>query len=103
MVVRAPAIEAQLIETYLLLAINHQSLIATKANRIVRAARGRAVLEFGSRRPRGPAAPSWGLGRPISAAVPGRPAPSPTSATASPPGGQRPTPGADVRHGAGGL
>ncbi|MBQ1210808.1 MAG: nicotinate phosphoribosyltransferase, partial [Clostridia bacterium] len=38
--VRAPAIEAQLIETYLLLAINHQSLIATKANRIVRAAQG---------------------------------------------------------------
>ena len=48
--VRAPAIEAQLIETYLLLEINHQSLIATKANRIVRAAQGRAVLEFGSRR-----------------------------------------------------
>ena len=44
--VRAPAIEAQLIETYLLLEINHQSLIATKANRIVRAAQGRAVLEF---------------------------------------------------------
>lgn len=51
--VRAPAIEAQLIETYLLLAINHQSLIATKANRIVRAAQGRAVLEFGSRRAQG--------------------------------------------------
>lgn len=51
--VRAPAIEAQLIETYLLLQINHQSLIATKANRIVRAAQGRAVLEFGSRRAQG--------------------------------------------------
>lgn len=51
--VRAPAIEAQLIETYLLLAINHQSLIATKANRIVRAAQGRTVLEFGSRRAQG--------------------------------------------------
>ena len=51
--VRAPAIEAQLIETYTLLAINHQSLIATKASRIVRAARGRAVLEFGSRRAQG--------------------------------------------------
>lgn len=51
--VRAPAIEAQLIETYLLLAINHQSLIATKANRIVRAAQGKAVLEFGSRRAQG--------------------------------------------------
>jgi nicotinate phosphoribosyltransferase len=51
--VKAPAIEAQLIETYLLLAINHQSLIATKANRIVRAAQGRTVLEFGSRRAQG--------------------------------------------------
>lgn len=51
--VRAPAIQAQLIETYLLLQINHQSLIATKANRIVRAAQGRAVLEFGSRRAQG--------------------------------------------------
>lgn len=51
--VKAPAIEAQLIETYLLLAINHQSLIATKANRIVRAAQGRPVLEFGSRRAQG--------------------------------------------------
>ena len=51
--VRAPAIEAQLIETYLLLQTNHQSLIATKANRIVRAAQGRAVLEFGSRRAQG--------------------------------------------------
>ena len=53
MTVRAPAIEAQLVETYLLLAINHQSLIATKANRIVRAAEGRVVLEFGSRRAQG--------------------------------------------------
>lgn len=52
-VVRAPAIEAQLIETFTLLTINHQSLIATKANRIVRAARGRTVLEFGSRRAQG--------------------------------------------------
>lgn len=51
--VKAPAIEAQLIETYVLLAINHQSLIATKANRIVRAAEGRTVLEFGSRRAQG--------------------------------------------------
>ena len=41
--VRAPAIEAQLIETFLLLCINHQSLIATKANRVVRAAQGRTV------------------------------------------------------------
>ena len=52
-VVRAPAIEAQLIETFTLLTINHQSLIATKANRINRAARGRTVLEFGSRRAQG--------------------------------------------------
>jgi len=51
--VRAPAIEAQLIETFLLLSINHQSLIATKANRVVRAAQGRTVLEFGSRRAQG--------------------------------------------------
>ena len=51
--VRAPAIEAQLIETYLLLEFNHQSLIATKASRICRAAEGRAVLEFGSRRAQG--------------------------------------------------
>ncbi len=52
--VRAPAIEAQLIETFLLLCINHQSLIATKANRVVRAAEGRTVMEFGSRRAQGP-------------------------------------------------
>ena len=46
-VVRAPAIEAQLLETFALLTVNHQSLIATKANRIVRAAKGHAVMEFG--------------------------------------------------------
>ncbi len=51
--VRAPAIEAQFIETYLLLTLNHQCLIATKANRIVRAAEGRPVSEFGSRRAQG--------------------------------------------------
>ena len=51
--VRAPASQAQLIETYALLAMNHQSLIATKANRVVRAAQGRTVLEFGSRRAQG--------------------------------------------------
>ena len=51
--VRAPAVQAQLVETYLLLCINHQTLIATKANRIVRAAQGRAVSEFGSRRAHG--------------------------------------------------
>ena len=53
MTVRAPAIEAQLVETFLLLTLNHQSLIATKANRVVRAAKGRTVLEFGSRRAQG--------------------------------------------------
>ncbi|MBE6567366.1 MAG: nicotinate phosphoribosyltransferase [Ruminococcaceae bacterium] len=53
--VRAPAIEAQLIETFALLTLNHQSLIATKASRIVRAADGRAVAEFGSRRAQGTA------------------------------------------------
>ena len=53
MTVRAPAIQAQLVETYLLLCVNHQSLIATKANRVVRAAEGRTVLEFGSRRAQG--------------------------------------------------
>uniref|UniRef100_UPI0017492AA9 nicotinate phosphoribosyltransferase n=1 Tax=Flavonifractor sp. An306 TaxID=1965629 RepID=UPI0017492AA9 len=52
--VRAPAIEAQFIETFLLLTLNHQSLIATKTNRIVRAAEGRPVSEFGSRRAQGP-------------------------------------------------
>lgn len=51
--VRAKATEAQLIETFLLLSLNHQSLIATKSNRIVRAAAGRPVAEFGSRRAQG--------------------------------------------------
>ncbi|MBS4535890.1 nicotinate phosphoribosyltransferase [Clostridium sp. D2Q-14] len=51
--VKGPVIQAQFIETMILLTINHQSLIATKANRIVRAAEGRAVLEFGSRRAQG--------------------------------------------------
>lgn len=53
MTVRAPAIEAQFIETYVLMVINHESLIATKAARLTRAARGRAVAEFGSRRAQG--------------------------------------------------
>lgn len=51
--VRAPIMEAQLLETMILLTVNHQSLIATKANRIVRAAEGRPVFEFGSRRAQG--------------------------------------------------
>ena len=49
-VIKGPAIQAQFIETVVLLIANHQSLIATKANRIVRAAQGRPVMEFGSRR-----------------------------------------------------
>ena len=55
MTVRAPSIEAQFIETYVLLSLNHQSLIATKSNRVVRAACGRPVAEFGSRRAQGAA------------------------------------------------
>ena len=51
--VRGPVIQAQFIETMILLTINHQSLIATKANRIVRAAQGRSVMEFGARRAQG--------------------------------------------------
>ncbi len=53
MTVKAPSIEAQFIETFVLLCLNHQSLIATKANRVVRAADGRPVMEFGSRRAQG--------------------------------------------------
>ncbi|MDY3792722.1 MAG: nicotinate phosphoribosyltransferase [Oscillospiraceae bacterium] len=52
-IVKGPAIQAQLVETMLLLCINHQSLIATKAARIVKAADGRPVMEFGSRRAQG--------------------------------------------------
>lgn len=51
--VRGPIVQAQLLETMLLITINHQTLIATKANRIVRAAKGRPVMEFGSRRAQG--------------------------------------------------
>lgn len=54
--VRAPAIQAQFIETFLLLIYNHECLIATKANRVVRAAKGRPVAEFGSRRAHGASA-----------------------------------------------
>lgn len=52
-IVKGPIIECQIIETMILLTINHQSLIATKASRIVHAAQGRAVLEFGARRAHG--------------------------------------------------
>ena len=58
--VRGPVIQAQFVETMLLLIINHQSLIATKANRIVRAAKGRPVMEFGTRRAHGTAAAVFG-------------------------------------------
>ena len=51
--VRAPMIEAQILETYLLLIVNHQSLIATKSSRIVHSAKGRPVMEFGARRSHG--------------------------------------------------
>ncbi|MEA4987954.1 MAG: nicotinate phosphoribosyltransferase [Anaerovorax sp.] len=51
--VRGPVIQAQFVETMILLIMNHQSLIATKANRIVRSAQGRGVMEFGSRRAHG--------------------------------------------------
>ena len=51
--VRGPVMQAQFIETMVLLCINHQSMIATKASRIVRAAKGRPVMEFGSRRAHG--------------------------------------------------
>lgn len=51
--VKGPLIQAQFVETMILLSINHQSLIATKANRLSRAAKGRAVMEFGSRRAQG--------------------------------------------------
>ena len=53
MTVRGPAVQAQLIETIALLIINHESLIATKSSRIKRAAKGRAVMEFGARRAQG--------------------------------------------------
>lgn len=56
----APLIDAQLIETMLLLTINHQSLIATKANRIVRAAGNASVMEFGARRAQGADAAVYG-------------------------------------------
>lgn len=54
--VRGPVMQAQFVETMILLLVNHQSLIATKANRIVRAAKGRPVMEFGSRRAQGASA-----------------------------------------------
>ena len=58
--VRGPAMQALMLETMLLLTVNHQSLIATKANRIVRAAEGRPVMEFGARRAHGYGAAYYG-------------------------------------------
>lgn len=52
-IVRGPIIQAQFVETMILLTINHQTLIATKANRICRSAEGKPVMEFGSRRAQG--------------------------------------------------
>ena len=56
----ASAMEAQLVETAILNIINHQSLIATKASRVVYAAQGDGVMEFGLRRAQGPDAGTWG-------------------------------------------
>ena len=58
--VRGPAMQAMMVETMLLLTVNHQSLIATKTNRIVTAADGRPVMEFGARRAQGPDAAYYG-------------------------------------------
>ncbi len=58
--VRGPVMQAQFVETMILLTINHQSLIATKASRIVRAAQGRPVMEFGTRRAHGISAAVYG-------------------------------------------
>ena len=60
LIVRGPVIQVQFIESILLLLINHQILIATKANRIVRAAKGRGVLEFGTRRAHGASSAIYG-------------------------------------------
>ncbi|HHW25935.1 MAG TPA: nicotinate phosphoribosyltransferase [Firmicutes bacterium] len=60
MTIRGPVIQAQLLETVALNCVNHESLIATKANRMVRAAEGRPVVEFGARRAHGASAAVWG-------------------------------------------
>ncbi len=58
--VRANIVEAQILETAMLLLLNHQSLIATKTSRIVRAANGRSIMEFGARRAHGVSAAVYG-------------------------------------------
>mgnify|MGYP000650569998 CR=1 FL=1 len=93
MVIRAPAIQAQLLETFLLLTINHQSLIATKANRIVRAADGRVVLEFGSRRAQGPDAAVLGARAAFIGGCAGTACVLSDQSTASPRAAPWPTPG----------
>ena len=60
MTIRANIIDAQIVETMILIQFNHQSLIATKTNRIVSSARGRKVLEFGARRAHGVDASIYG-------------------------------------------
>lgn len=60
MKVVAPIMEAQLVETALLNIVNHQSLIATKASRVVYAAGGDGIMEFGLRRAQGPDAGLYG-------------------------------------------
>ena len=60
MIVKGPAIQAQYVESFILMQFNHQSLIATKSNRIVRAALGRPVMEFGTRRAHGADAAVYG-------------------------------------------
>lgn len=60
MIVKGPIIQAQYVETFILMQFNHQSLIATKSSRIVRAAQGRPVMEFGTRRAQGSDAAVFG-------------------------------------------
>ena len=60
MIVKGPLIQAQYVETFILMQFNHQSLIATKSNRIVRSAQGRPVMEFGTRRAHGADAAVYG-------------------------------------------
>ena len=60
MIVKGPLIQAQFVETFILMQFNHQSLIATKSNRIVRSAQGRPVMEFGTRRAQGADAAVYG-------------------------------------------
>ena len=79
----APMIEAQLVETALLNIINHQTLIATKASRVVQAAQGDGVLEFGLRRAQGPDAGIYGARRSSAGAWP-RATCSPARCTTSP-------------------